>query len=229
VDGEGLHAMTNMWPDDTSMHQMGDWLAELRGDEDAGPRGDGDAEPTGAEDAEPRRVGDAAVPAGGRAGSPGAHRRVPEAARAAPRARAAAHARVRITERAVIGDELRIPIMWCEIGSCIAWHADPAALGEADIRARAIAAGWRVDALGRLACPRCQQMDGEFWATHPVRLRGRDRAATGGPPAAARRQHAADARSRGGPDAIPPAAPPLVPLPAREPQWEPVSYSSHGR
>lgn len=229
--------MTNMWPDDTSMHQMGDWLAELRGDADTEPRGDAHTEPRGDRetvprgdgDAEPRRVGDAAAPAGGRAGSPGAHRRGQEAVRAQPRTHAAAHARVRITERAVIGDELRIPIMWCEIGSCIARHADPAALGEADLRARAIAAGWRVDALGRLACPRCQQKDGEFWATHPVRLRGRDRAAASGPPAAARRQHAAGAGSGGGPDAIPPAAPPLVPLPAREPQWEPVSYSSHGR
>jgi hypothetical protein len=62
--------------------------------------------------------------------------------------------------RAVIGDQLRIPVMWCEMGSCVSWHADPAALGEADARARAIGAGWRIDAFGRLACLRCQQ-------THP--------------------------------------------------------------
>jgi hypothetical protein len=68
----------------------------------------------------------------------------------------------------VIGDQLRVPIMWCEMGSCISWHADPAALGEADTRARAINAGWRIDALGRLACPRCQQTDPGFWASHPV-------------------------------------------------------------
>jgi len=68
----------------------------------------------------------------------------------------------------VIGDQLRVPIMWCEMGSCISWHADPAALGEADTRARAIEAGWRVDALGRLACPRCQQTDPGFWASRPV-------------------------------------------------------------
>ena len=60
--------------------------------------------------------------------------------------------------------------MWCEMGSCISWHADPAALGEADTRARAIGAGWRIDALGRLACPRCQQTDPGFWATRPVVL-----------------------------------------------------------
>ena len=41
-------------------------------------------------------------------------------------------------ERAVIGDQLRMPVMWCEMGSCVSWHADPAALGEADARARAI-------------------------------------------------------------------------------------------
>ena len=70
--------------------------------------------------------------------------------------------------RAVIGDQLRMPIMWCEMGSCISWHADPAALGEADARARAIAVGWRIDALGRLACPRCQQDDPGFWASRQV-------------------------------------------------------------
>ena len=73
-----------------------------------------------------------------------------------------------MTVRAVIGDQLRIPIMWCEMGSCISWHADPAALGEADTRARAIGAGWRIDTFGRLACPRCQQTDPGFWATGPV-------------------------------------------------------------
>jgi hypothetical protein len=70
--------------------------------------------------------------------------------------------------RAVIGDQLRMPIMWCEMGSCVSWHADPAALGEADTRARAIDAGWRIDALGRLACPQCQQNDPRYWAARPV-------------------------------------------------------------
>jgi hypothetical protein len=72
--------------------------------------------------------------------------------------------------RAVIGDQLRIPIMWCEMGSCISWHADPAALGEGDMRARAIGAGWRIDAFGRLACPRCQQTSPGFRASCPVVL-----------------------------------------------------------
>ena len=75
---------------------------------------------------------------------------------------------VEITERSAIGDELRIPIAWCEMGSCISHHEDPAALGEADIRARAVAEGWRVDALGRLACPKCQQSDAWFWTAQPV-------------------------------------------------------------
>jgi hypothetical protein len=72
--------------------------------------------------------------------------------------------------RAVIGDELRMPIMWCEMDSCISWHADRTALGEADVRARAIRAGWRIDALGRLACPQCQQTKVAFRATRPVVL-----------------------------------------------------------
>ena len=85
-------------------------------------------------------------------------------------------AEIEITERAAIGDELRIPLAWCEMGSCISRYADPAALGEADIRSRAIASGWRVDALGRLACPQCQQGDSWFWSAHPVALWDRDTA-----------------------------------------------------
>ena len=85
-------------------------------------------------------------------------------------------AEIEITERAAIGDELRIPLAWCEMGSCISRYADPAALGEADIRTRAIASGWRVDALGRLACPQCQQSDSWFWTAHPVALWDRDTA-----------------------------------------------------
>ena len=90
----------------------------------------------------------------------------PEAAAEPARAEAPEHATS--TMRAVIGDELRIPIMWCEMGSCISWCTAPSALGEADARARAISAGWRIDALGRLACPRCQQTDPRFWATRQV-------------------------------------------------------------
>ena len=91
-------------------------------------------------------------------------------AQADVRAEAQAEADIRAgaTERAVIGDQLRMPIMWCEMGSCISWYTDPAALGEADTRARAIGAGWRIDALGRLACPQCQHTDPCFWASHPV-------------------------------------------------------------
>jgi hypothetical protein len=109
-------------PDDASVLQSNDWLADLREDGWAEPPGDGLAEP----DARP-------------------------------------------TVRAVIGDQLRMPVMWCEMGSsCISTHADPAALGEGDLRARAIGAGWRIDALGRLACPRCQQADPNFRACHQV-------------------------------------------------------------
>ena len=76
-----------------------------------------------------------------------------EAAAHAEAARAEAAASAEMTVRPVIGDQLRMPIMWCEMGSCISWHADPAALGEADTRARAIGAGWRIDALGRRPAP----------------------------------------------------------------------------
>src|SRR5262249_18536689 len=82
------------------------------------------------------------------------------------------------TERALIGDRLRIPIVWCEIAPCISHHTDPAALGEADIRARALSAGWRFDRLGRLTCPECQQSSPWFWPAHPVALWCRETAAT---------------------------------------------------
>jgi len=75
---------------------------------------------------------------------------------------------VAITEQAVFGNQIRRPVVWCEIGPCIARYEDPAALGEADIRSRAIGAGWRHDAVGRLACPHCQQHSPQLWAAYPV-------------------------------------------------------------
>jgi hypothetical protein len=93
-------------------------------------------------------------------------------------ARHVAIARAEVTERAAIGDQLRIPIAWCEFGSCISHHADSAALGEADARARAISSGWRIDAFGRLACPGCQQSDVSFRVSQPVALWDRDTAIT---------------------------------------------------
>jgi hypothetical protein len=86
-------------------------------------------------------------------------------------------ARIRTTTRAVIGDRLRLPMMWCEMGSCIRWYAHPAALGEADVRARAIDAGWRVDAVGLLVCPRCLQTASGFQSPRPVVLWDREQAA----------------------------------------------------
>jgi hypothetical protein len=69
--------------------------------------------------------------------------------------------------RAVIGDEIRIPFIWCEFGTCDATYIHPDALGERDLRDRALAAGWRYDALGRRACPSCAQHDPTFWAARP--------------------------------------------------------------
>ena len=76
-----------------------------------------------------------------------------------------------LTERAIIGDRLRQLAAWCQIGACIARHTDAGALGEADIRARAVAAGWCVDLFGRLVCPSCQQIH-PVWSARPAVLRG---------------------------------------------------------
>ena len=130
--------------------QMNGWLAELRERDHARSASD-----------------DHAWPASG--GDPQAEATAEHEALAEP-VRAEVPAEAADTARAVIGDELRVPIMWCEMGSCISWCADSSALGEADLRARAISAGWRVDALGRLACSRCQQTDPAFWATRQVVL-----------------------------------------------------------
>jgi hypothetical protein len=170
-------------PDDTSALRENDWLqtdgwpAELRDDGRADPAADGHARPARGSDPWPEVLAEADA----RAQAEGAARAQAEAdaraqaeadarAQAEADARAEAAARAEMTGRAVIGDQLRMPVMWCEMGSCISWHADPAALGEADTRARAIGAGWRIDAFGRLACPRCQQTDPGFWATGPVVL-----------------------------------------------------------
>ncbi len=73
-----------------------------------------------------------------------------------------------VAGRAVIGDRLHRPILWCQMGLCVAWHADPAAVGEADNRALAVAVGWREDALGRIACPACLQSSPEFRTRYPL-------------------------------------------------------------
>ena len=183
--------------DDASMLEMNDWIAELRDDDHAEPAGDAHAEPAAGAHAEPA-AGARAEPAAGARAEPAAGARAepegdgglePGATAVAPRAnRLAANAEVsigagasvcaEITEPSAIGDQLRIPIAWCEMGSCISHHADRAALGEADIRARAILAGWCVDALGRLACLRCQQNGAGFRASRPVALWDRDAAIT---------------------------------------------------
>jgi hypothetical protein len=114
-------------------------------------------------------------------------------------------------EPAPIGDALRIPMAWCEMGSCISHYEHPAALGEADIRARAIEAGWRVDALGRLACPQCQWSGPWFWTTHPIVPWDRHKAVSAvAVMTAAVRDDAMGGAGRGMSEAV---EPPLVPLP----------------
>ena len=103
-----------------------------------------------------RRAGRIAEPAPVRVLADGDSDRAQRAARFDPLSHPVA-----ITGHCVIGDQIRVPAAWCAMTGCQAAFADPAALGEADNRARAVAAGWVKDALGRLACPACQR-------DHPV-------------------------------------------------------------
>ena len=224
-------------PDDVSMVQLDDWLAELREDDHAEPPGGDRAEPPGDSGPGPgpgpvslARPQAPAEPVYGPAepyygptepaygpAEPyyGSAERAygpaePYYGPTEPTYRPAepyygpsepdhgpAEAHPRPTVRALIGDQLRMPVMWCEMGSCISWHADPAALGERDMRARAIGVGWRIDALGRLACPRCQQTDPNFrpchqvvpWDRHTAMARAARVVAGRGEPAAVTRWH----------------------------------------
>ncbi len=147
------------------MLQMNDWLAELRDDGSAEPPAEGGGRPASS-DARPEAAAERAVPAELAAPAECAEHPAPAECAEHPAPAECAGA----TVRAVIGDELRMPIMWCELGSCISWYSDPAALGERDARARAIQAGWCIDAFGRLACPQCQQADPAFRVSRPVVL-----------------------------------------------------------
>jgi hypothetical protein len=76
---------------------------------------------------------------------------------------------VPVAERAVIGDDLRLPVIWCEMPGCISWgYDDTVSAGFADSRRSAIGAGWRYDALGRLACTTCQQTRPDYDNPQPV-------------------------------------------------------------
>ena len=99
-----------------------------------------------------RRAGEMAEPAAVRALADG----VGQPSRFAARFDPLIHP-VAITARCVIGDQIRVPAAWCAMAGCEAAFADPAALGEMDNRARAVAAGWAKDALCRLMCPACQR------------------------------------------------------------------------
>jgi hypothetical protein len=71
--------------------------------------------------------------------------------------------------RAIIGDEMRVPMLWCEFGTCISRYTSREATSERDLRARALAVGWRYDRLGRLACPGCVQQDQGIPSGRPPR------------------------------------------------------------
>ena len=174
-------------PGDDAAAEPGDDATDGPTDDAAGPTDDAVAGPWAA--AEPGDVaaagpGDvaAAGPGDDAAAGPGDDAAAgagdvvagaPRQAPAGPSERAAIvarRARPQDRVRAVIGNEIRIPAVWCELAPCISRYSDPAALGEADIRARALSAGWRADGLGRLTCPQCQQSSPLFWSAHPVAL-----------------------------------------------------------
>lgn len=105
-----------------------------------------------------------ALPAAGPASLPAAQS---QPAQSQPAHVQPAPARYRPRVPAIIGNELRIPVLWCDFGSCVARYTHPDALGERDLRYRALATGWRYDLLGRLACPSCVQRDATFWVALP--------------------------------------------------------------
>jgi hypothetical protein len=153
-------------PGDVSAHEMEAWIAQLR-DEGSDTRVS-DARPSGGTPLD-------RAPDGGGARWKIA---VPAPPTERPPASAGRAARPATAGRALIGDQLRVPILWCELAPCISHHANPAALGEADNRTRALSAGWRLDRLGRLTCPRCQQSSPWFWPAHPVVPWDKEAAAT---------------------------------------------------
>src|SRR5215813_12301309 len=133
-------------PADVSVHEMSAWIAQLRdessdaGPSDAGPSGGtasdgapGDGEPVrkiaapAVSARTPPAVPSGTLPAAPSGTLPAVPGTVPAGDSRAPGPSTA--------ERAVIGDQLRIPIVWCELAQCISHHTNPAALGEADIRA----------------------------------------------------------------------------------------------
>lgn len=154
-----------IYPGDVGAHEVDAWIAQLR--DDGSDTRFSDARPSvGTAIDEPPDEAEA----GWRLAAP-----APPAGR--PPASARRAARPGTVGRALIGDQLRIPIVWCELAPCISHHTNPAALGEADIRARAVSAGWRFDRLGRLICPECQQSSPWFWPAHPPVLWDRKAAA----------------------------------------------------
>ena len=203
---------TNVRNEDAITSAMG-WLDQLRED--------GYAEPVSETAGEPATAGGPPADATARPPNADATARPPngDATARSPNTVSDRHEvreSAETIEPAPIGDALRIPMSWCEMGSCISHYEHPAALGEADIRARAIEAGWRVDALGRLACPQCQRSGPWFWTTHPIVPWDRHTAVRAvAVMTAAVRDDATGGAGRGAGSGVSQAVePPLVPLPA---------------
>jgi len=193
-------------PEDVNALEMSDWLARLR-DETSGKTGGDETELESLAPAQhvtrPPTSTTTFAPA-----TPGS----------GPSTGATAGVGQEQTVRAVIGDELHIPIVWCEMGSCISHHTDPAALGEADIRTQALRAGWRLDRFGRLACVDCLQSNSWFRTAYPVVLWDREVAANAVSMMAARLcEDGADYSTAGAPSAASPTAESVTSAPAG--QW----------
>ena len=106
-------------PEDVNALEMSDWLARLRDEVSA---------ETGSDETELETV---ALPQQVTRPPVSTPTGVPATPGSRPSHGATTAAGREQTVRAVIGDELHVPIAWCEMGSCISHYTDPAALGEA--------------------------------------------------------------------------------------------------
>jgi hypothetical protein len=182
-------------PEDVSAHEMSDWLAWLRA-EMINEAGDNETEPETVAPAPPPERPPARVNAPARVTTP---------------ARVKTPASGGDTCRAVIGDELRMPTAWCEMGSCISYYTDPMAFGEADIRVRALGAGWRFDRFGQLVCVDCQRSNPWYRTCYPVVLWDRQAAVATATMMATRPGHeSGHGGTAAAPSALTPTVDPLV-------------------
>ena len=98
---------------------------------------------------------------------PRARRQLPPSPSSPPSKRLPAMRRWR-PMRAIIGDEFRTPMLWCEFGSCIARYTSEDALGERDLRARALVDGLALRRPRTARLPCCTRHDPSFLVGRPA-------------------------------------------------------------